>query len=275
MQDKPIVSIVVPTFNSERFLEDCLRSIREQIFSNVEVIVVDNYSTDRTRQIAERYGTRVVLCRATRSRARNVGNGLAKGKYVLSIDSDMELTLNVVSECVAKAESGVDAVIIPEFSEGEGFWAKCKALEKACYLEDELIEASRFFKKEVLEVIKGYDPELEAGEDWDLNQRIRKAGYHIGRINAIIKHLEGRLGLWETLSKKYEYGKSIKKYKRRHPKEAKQQLKPVRAAFIRNWKKLTKDPVNALGLLILKALEFGASEIGFLRVTFFGSKQKL
>ena len=49
---KPLVSVVVPTFNSERFLEECLRSIREQTYSNVEVIAVDNYSTDKTREIA-------------------------------------------------------------------------------------------------------------------------------------------------------------------------------------------------------------------------------
>ena len=105
---KPLVSVVVPTFNSERFLEECLMSVRAQTYPNVEVIVVDNYSTDRTREIAEKYGARVILCRAIRSEARNVGAGLAKGEFILSVDSDMELTPNVVSECVAKAESGFD-----------------------------------------------------------------------------------------------------------------------------------------------------------------------
>jgi arabinofuranan 3-O-arabinosyltransferase len=103
----------------------------------MEVIVVDNYSTDGTRGIAEKYGAKVVLCRGVRSKARNVGADLAKGVFIFSIDSDMELTPNVVGECVAKAESGFDAVIIPEVSVGEGFWAKCRALEKLCYIGDD------------------------------------------------------------------------------------------------------------------------------------------
>jgi len=262
---KPLVSVVVPTFNSERFLERCLRSVRAQTYGNIEVIVVDNYSADRTKEIAEKYGARVVLCRAGRSKARNVGAGLAKGEFILSIDSDMELTPNIVSECVAKAKSGFHAVIIPELSVGEGFWAKCKALEKSCYIGDELIEASRFFKREVFEAVKGYDPELEFGEDWDLNHRIRKAGYKIGRINALIKHHEGRLSLWKTIRKKYMYGKTLEKYKRKHPDETKQQLTFIRSSFVNNWRKLARDPVYALGMLFMKTCEFGAGGLGYLR----------
>lgn len=262
---KPLVSVVVPTFNSERFLEECLKSVKGQTCGNVEVIVVDNYSTDRTREIAEKCEARVVLCRGIRSRARNVGASLAKGEFILSIDSDMELTPNVVGECVAQMESGFDAVIIPEISVGEGFWAKCKALEKICYIGDDLIEAARFFKKVVFESVGGYDSQLEAGEDWDLNQRIRKAGYRIGRINAFIRHYEGRLSLRETMSKKYHYGKTLKRYQVKHPKEAKQQLRLIRAAFMKNWRELAKDPIHALGMLFMKAYEFGAGGLGFLK----------
>jgi len=189
---------------------------------------------------------------------------LAKGEFILSIDSDMELTPNVVAECVAKVESGFDAVIIPEFSVGEGFWAKCRVLEKECYIGDELIEASRLFKREAFEEVNGYDPELEAGEDWDLNQRIRKAGYRIGRINALIKHHEGGLSLWKTIRKKCQYGKTLEKYKRKHPNEAKQQLRFIRPAFVKNWRKLVRDPIHAFGMLFMKTCEFAAGWLGAL-----------
>ena len=94
--------MIIPTKNSGETIETCLKSVKEQTYPNIEVIVVDNYSTDKTREIAEKYGARVVMCRAIRSRARNVGGGLARGEFILSVDSDMELTPNVVSECVAK-----------------------------------------------------------------------------------------------------------------------------------------------------------------------------
>ena len=46
-------------------------------------------------------------------------------------------------------------------------------LEKLCYVGDDLIEAARFFRKSSFDAIGGYDVDLEAGEDWDLNQRLR------------------------------------------------------------------------------------------------------
>ncbi|MDH5266301.1 MAG: glycosyltransferase [Candidatus Bathyarchaeota archaeon] len=260
---KPLVSVVVPTFNSERFLEECLRSVRAQTYPNIEVVIVDNYSTDRTREITQKYGARVVFCKGIRSKDRNVGAGLAKGEFILSVDSDMELTPSVVSECVARAESGFEAVIIPEVSVGEGFWTRCKALEKNCYVGDDLIEAARFFKKVVFESVGGYDPQLEAGEDWDLNQRVRRSGFRIGRINACIRHHEGRLRLRETVLKKQYYGRTLKCYRMKNLREAKQQLTLIRPAFIKNRRKLAKDPIHALGMFVMKVCEFTAARLVF------------
>jgi glycosyltransferase involved in cell wall biosynthesis len=264
MSDKPLVSVVVPTFNSERFLEKCLASVRAQSYGNIEVIVVDNYSKDKTREIAEKYGARVILRSAGMSRARNVGADLARGKFIFSVDSDMELTPNVVTECVEKVEKGFDAVIIPEVSVGEGFWAKCRALEKECYIGDDLIEAARFFKREIFKKVGGYDGELVFGEDWDLNQRIRKAGYRIGRVKSFIRHNQGKLRLWKAVKKKYQYGKTFWKYKRKHSNEAKQQLSLIRPAFMKHWRKLAGNPTCALGMLFMKACEFGAGLLGAL-----------
>jgi len=263
MKGKPLVSVVVPTFNSEGFLEDCLRSVREQTYPCIEVVVVDNYSTDKTREIAENYGARVVLCRAGMSRARNVGADLAKGEYIFSIDSDMELTPDVVGECVAKVESGFGAVIIPEVSVGEGFWARCRALEKACYIGDDLIEAARFFRKSVFESVGGYDAALEAGEDWNMHLRVKVVDCKIGRVNAFIKHLEGKLSLRDAVLKKYRYGKTLERYVRRHPEKAKAQLKILRPAFLKNRKILTEDPLHSLGMLFMKICEFFAGKLGY------------
>ena len=258
MKTEPLVSVVIPTFNSEQFLERCLKSVKAQSYTNIEIIVVDNYSKDGTREIAEGCEVRVVLCRAGRSKAKNVGASYTKGEFLLFVDSDMELTPNVVVECVAKVESGFDAVIIPEFSVGEGFWAMCRALEKACYVGDDLIEASRFFGKRVFEDVGGYDPQLEAGEDWDLNQRIMKRGFRIGRVSMFIKHHEGRLSLRGAVAKKHYYGQTLRLYKIKHPKVSKQQLRMFRYAFLRNRKKLENDPIHALGMLLMKACELAA-----------------
>ena len=53
--EQPLVSIIIPTKNSNKFLEKCLKSIRNQVYKNIEIIVVDNNSTDRTLETARKY----------------------------------------------------------------------------------------------------------------------------------------------------------------------------------------------------------------------------
>ena len=264
MKDKPLVSVVVPTFNSEQFLERCLGSVRAQTYGNIEVIAVDNYSKDKTKEIAERYQAKIVSSGAKRSEARNIGVKEGEGTCVFFVDSDMELSASVVDECLRKIDMGYDGIIVPEVSIGEGFWAECKALEKSLYFGDDSIEAARFFRKSVFESVGGYDLDLEAGEDWALNQKIRKSGSRIGRIAAVVYHLEGRLSLHRTMQKKCYYGKTLKRYALEHPEDAKKQLQPIRLAFLRGWRKLARDPTHAFGMIVMKTCELAVGGIGAL-----------
>lgn len=263
MTDK-LVSLTIPTYNSEAVIEVCLRSVKEQTYSNIEVIVVDNYSSDNTREIARKFGAKIIEKKAGMSGARNIGAEIATGRFILFLDSDMELTPNVVRDCVNRIETGYDAITIPEKSVGEGFWAECKILEKTCYIGDDILEAARFYKRSVFNTVGGYDSALLFGEDKDLDIRIREAGFKIGRINGFIKHHEGKLSLRETMLTKYHYGKTIMRYKAKHPEEARQQLRLIRPAFVRNWRELAKDPIHALGMLFMKTCEFEAASLGYL-----------
>ena len=268
MTDKSMVSVIVPTKNSEATIGKCLESIRNQSYPSIEIIVVDSCSKDKTRKIAENYKAKIIRVHSKRSEARNIGAEKAEGEVIFFVDSDMELGWTVVEECVKKIRNGYDAVVVPEISIGAGFWSRCRALEKSCYIGDEAIEAARFFDKRVFEAVNGYDVELEAGEDWDLNSKIRKKGFSIQRVRGLIKHNEGKLGLWETVKKKYGYGKALGKYKEKHPRDSGQQLKLLRPALIRHWRKLVKNPRSGAGLIILKACEFGAAGIGYMTSKF-------
>jgi glycosyltransferase involved in cell wall biosynthesis len=68
---QPLVSIIIPTKNSAEFLEQCLISIKNQSYKNIEIIVVDNFSKDSTREIAKRYGATIYLKGPERSAQRN------------------------------------------------------------------------------------------------------------------------------------------------------------------------------------------------------------
>jgi len=265
MSNRPVVSVVVPTKNSESTIDKCLKSIREQTYPDIEIIVVDNYSSDKTREIAQKYG-KVLLKGPERSSQRNFGAQLGCGDYLFFIDSDMELTSNVVDDCIKAAVcSHANAVVVPEISVGEGFWTKCKALERSCYVGDDTIEAARFFGKDAFLSVGRFDEEITGLEDWDLHVRVCKAGFKIVRINSFIQHHEGRLSLRKTMIKRRNYGKkTLKTYRRKHPKEASVQLTLIRPAFIRNWRKLAKDPSHASGMFFMKVCELGAGWIGSL-----------
>ena len=261
-----VVTVIVTTKNSQGFIDSCLKSIKNQSFTNIEIIVVDNFSKDKTKDIAITYTKNFFEKGPERSAQRNFGAKKAIGKYLLILDSDMELSENVIKECTEEIEREEDikAVIIPEISFGRSFWAKCKALERSCYIGDETIEATRFFDRNTFLEFEGYDEQISAGEDWDLSQRIGNK-YKISRIESQIRHNEADLSLIRSSKKKYYYALTFLKYIKKHPKIAKKQINIIfRPAFFRNWRKLIKDPIHTLGFFFMKLCEAIAGIIGII-----------
>ena len=267
-QNNPLVSIIIPTKNSEIFLQACLDSLQKQTYKNTEIIVVDNKSTDNTLTIATKYTKNVFNKQPERSAQRNYGAKKAKGKYIFFADSDMESSPNVIKECISTIENNKDmkALVIPEESFGKGFWAECKHLERSFYIGISFMEAARFFDKEAFLKVKGYDENLVSGEDWYLSQKLEKIG-KIGRINAKIFHNEGRLTYISSVSKKYYYAKHFAKYiNLKDNLHLKNQISIGRRylLFFAHPKKLFSNPMVGLGMLFLKTSEFAAGGIGYL-----------
>jgi len=258
-----IVSVIVPTRNSAKTLEACLESIHMQVYTQIELIVIDNQSSDLTPEIARRHADIVDTFGPERSAQRNRGARLAHGDYVLFVDSDMTLSSDVVGDCVdAILSSGAPGVIIPETSFGEGFWAQARALERSCYVGDDTIEAARFFSRAEFERFGGFDETLVAMEDWDLSKRIA-GGTRLPRTRSEIRHDEGRLRLATALAKKRYYGASSGLYWRKHGTTTMAQANLVfRPAFLRNWRRLLQHPILTAGFLSLKSLETAAAAIG-------------
>jgi len=171
---KPLVSVIIATYNEEKNIKTLLESCSDQNYKDLEILVVDSTrTTDKTSHIAKNFGVKVYKFGAERSVQRNYGVSKANGEYVLILDADMKLSASVVSECI---NSHSEAVVIPEKSYGESYWAKCKALERNSYIGDPQIEAPRFFRKDIFIKAGGYNPQMISGEDWDLRERIKKLG---------------------------------------------------------------------------------------------------
>lgn len=253
------VTVVVPTRNSQRTLQACLRSARAQNDADVEIVVVDNRSTDDTVAIARAHADVVETWGPERSAQRNRGAALGSGEHVLFIDSDQTLTSRVAAEVVVAfaANSAIGGLVVPEFAHGEGFFAASRTLEKRLYLGDETVEAARAFRWSALVEVGGYDEDLTGAEDWDLPDRIRAAGHGLSRIDAPVWHDEGRVRLGTTFAKKRYYGRGMPRYR------SKPTARPIaRTSLLRQPMVLARSPVRTGGLVVLKAVEAAGIALG-------------
>jgi len=268
METKPLVSIIIPTFNSEKTIEKCLDSIKNQTYDNLEIIVVDKGSNDKTVEIAKRYADKIFIIDAKeRSEQKNFGTKKANGKYVLFADSDMELTKKVVEECVKLAEKDdkIGGIIIPERSVGDGFWVKVRDFERSFYAGTE-IESARFFRRDLALKVGCFDEDVVFFEESTLPQKIEKLGYNVkARIRAEILHHEENFSLLKWLKKKYYYGKTAWKYVKRYKQYGTKQISPLRRfGLFLGDKRFYSEPLLALGVLALKSLEYASAGVGYL-----------
>lgn len=274
---KPLVSVVIPTFNSQNVIIDCLESVKKQTYKNIELVVVDGFSKDKTPEIAQKYGKVYFYGRDPGQKnifavpyQRNFGMRKGKGEYVYYIDSDMRLTPTIVETCVHLIrDKKADAVIVPEEAAGEGFWAKCRTLEKACYNASphSLTDSARFLKKKVFEKLGGLDATLGGGDDWDFQHRLNVNGYKTIKSPVHIFHYDGSLSLKRILQKEFVYGKNTLAYFKKYSNNKTylfSQFSFLRKDFLLNSDKLIKDPVHALGMFIMKTIEYVAVSAGIL-----------
>ncbi len=265
--NNPFVSVIVTTKNNHKTLDACLASIADQTYDAIELIVVDNFSTDGTRAIARYYTEQVLCCGPERCTQRNVGVERANGEFVVIIDSDMELEQHVIQDCVdvMHYRPQTKGIIIPEESFGKGFWAACKRLERSFYHGNDAIEAARFFAKKTFVEAGGYDEALVSGEDWDLSARVRELG-RIERINSQIRHNEGRLRLFGSLRKKFYYASLARAYLSKSHKKIGAGIGPIARyrLFLSRPKRLLANPFVGLGMLFMKTCEFGFGGLGYI-----------
>ena len=258
------VTVVVPTRDSMRTLAACLRSIRAQDVP-VELVVVDNDSIDGTYELAGRLAAAAVRGGPERSAQRNTGVRRARTAWVLWVASAMVLPPGTVSAARATAAApGADAVAVPEVSVGAGFWTACRALERACYVDDPSLHNPRLLRRELLLGDGGFDPAMAGPEDTDLRLRLREAGTRTALCPDVrIGHDEGRLTLRSILSKRVYYGRSLPAFVAKNPGALAGQGAGTLRALVRHRRTLAAHPVRTGGLVLLRALEAAAYVVGY------------
>lgn len=115
--DRPLISIIVPVYNVERFIERCLNSLTSQTYSKIEILLVDDGSTDSSPQICKQFASRDKRFRVFRKQngglgsARNFGIEHATGDALCFVDSDDFVSPDYVSNFVTGLTSGSDIVV--------------------------------------------------------------------------------------------------------------------------------------------------------------------
>lgn len=120
------VSVVVPIYNKEKYINHSIETIRNQTYCNMEIILVDDGSTDRSPQIIDDYAgmdDRIVIVHqenAGEGAARNAGISIATGEYIIFVDADDYVERMLVERAVCAAnDSNADCVVFGIYIEGE------------------------------------------------------------------------------------------------------------------------------------------------------------
>lgn len=127
MKEKPLVSIIVPIFNVEKYLSECIDSILSQTYENTEIILIDDGSTDKSAEICDKYALEDKRVRVIHkinggvSAARNDGLQQANGQLIMFVDSDDWIDSETCGTAVSTMqESGADVVMWAYISENNG-----------------------------------------------------------------------------------------------------------------------------------------------------------
>jgi Glycosyltransferases, probably involved in cell wall biogenesis len=226
------VSIIVPVYNEEKYIETCLSSILKQSYENIiEILIFDGMSNDNTRNIINNIDdTRIVLVdneKKIQSAGLNTGIKMAKGDIIVRIDAHAVYDENYVKECVEtlnklKNENVVNVggptylvtsgnyiedciVFLHESKFGIGV-AKFRQKDYEGYVDTVWNGA---FWRWTFDKVGFYNEELKRSEDNDMNNRITKAGYKIYQNKDVIAYYKPRVSVKKVLNQNLQNGKEI------------------------------------------------------------------
>jgi glycosyltransferase involved in cell wall biosynthesis len=190
----PLVSIIIPFYNSQDYLSQTIDSVLASLYPNVEIILIDDGSTDRSIEIAEKYVIQYPNISLYKQKnqgvsvARNLGISNAKGTYIIPVDSDDMIYEKYIEEAVKTLETNPNVKVVT--AEGCFFGNKTGKrtlpnFDINLLARKNTLHVSSVYRKSDWIRIGGYCPKMLGREDWDFWISMLKDGGDVVKLPII------------------------------------------------------------------------------------------
>lgn len=183
-----LVSVIIPCFNVEQYISECIDSVLSQTYQEFEIICIDNNSTDQTfavlQAIAERFPNRIIISQEIKkgaSAARNKGLSIAKGEWIQFLDADDLLLNSKLASQIGLLKTTPNASFVAAAFErqrkgGERYKVMLTQQDpfKGLFTSGMGITSSNLFRTSKLNAINGWNEELKSSQEADLMFRLLK-----------------------------------------------------------------------------------------------------
>ena len=198
---EPLVSVIIPCYNTAHYLPETLNSLKSQTFQDFEVIAIDDGSTDNTLEVLHQHAKHMPQLKIIGQKntyyiqARINAIKHAKGKYLVCLDSDDVLAPDYLRVCVEAAEADSELSIVyteAQFFDGKSGKWNLPEVHLPSFLLQNCIYVTALVRKSAYDAAGGFNPEMTALEDWDLFVGIVANGGKVKRIGRTLFHYRQR-----------------------------------------------------------------------------------
>lgn len=262
------ITVIVTTKNNQRTITKCLKSILNQNHPADKIIVVDNFSTDKTKILIEKINSKKIFFYQKgpeRSAQRNFALRKVNCDFFMIVDSDQYLSPTVLQNCLAAAEKKDLMIAVPEKNIENSLVNKLLNTERNIITRKVSKDIPRFFPYEVIQKVGYLSEEISFAEDLDYKMRAIEKGFLYEVIEDEIIHDEND-NLFSLFKKNFYYGSNSKIPQKKNRKKYFQNYLLINPQlFLNFFYYLIRNPFITIGAVFLRVTKIFFFMLGFLK----------